>query len=442
MTTGCDNCAGGTPLPEMNGIHVFGELRFPLERYADALTGWGDSFINMPQEISFLAPGKLGELCDYCGLDGDVRNYLLETAETIVHDRCLNAYAWHVFYRLKTPSFSYGASPAGFSSWPLPEHSLGKRAHALFLLCSLGAVEASVPKYREEGYPEKIIKDTFSVVRSSCDSFVRQTGAPGSWPAALSWMRLYLTARLVQLGRFNYKLMETIPFGVALRNRRDGRKVLLSRVGDAYNSAGWCLQKDDPLAEGGWTADYRETETTFSGCAISPCGFALPGTRSYPRDEWEAVLRPGDVMIDMHIPAGGRMTPEACRDSFRQAFDFFGAKHGGKFKKVIISHSWIFNTQFEGLLPESNLAKLMRECYLFPFVSSGRDGMFFLFGEKCDGDPALLPHGTSVERAMLGVLEAGNRLRCGGMLYFAEDLERFGTSVYRNSFAEGTMVQS
>lgn len=127
------------------------------------------------------------------------------------------------------------------------------------------------------------------------------------------------------------------------------------------------------------------------------------------------------------------MTPEACLDSFRRAFAFFKQQHPGTFKPVIICHSWIFNTQFEQMLPESNLASLMRECLLFPHNSSGRDGMFFLFGRDYD-DLSQAPRNTSVQRAMLSILEQGNRLRSGGMLFFEEDLQAFGSAPYRTSF--------
>ena len=127
------------------------------------------------------------------------------------------------------------------------------------------------------------------------------------------------------------------------------------------------------------------------------------------------------------------MTPEAVRDSFVQAFDFFGARYEGRFVPAIISRSWIFNTQFEELLPDSNIAKLMRRCYLFPCLSTGRDGFFFLFGKEYS-DPAEAPHDTSVRRAMLSILERGEKLRLGGMLFLEEDLPDFEKETYRKHF--------
>jgi len=61
--------------------------------------------------------------------------------------------------------------------------------------------------------------------------------------------------------------------------------------------------------------------------------------------------------------------------------------------------------------------------------------MYFLFGKTYEEDELpSAPRDTSTRRTMLEILESGERLRTGGMLYFAEDLDAFGDSVYRKQF--------
>ncbi len=76
----------------------------------------------------------------------------------------------------------------------------------------------------------------------------------------------------------------------------------------------------------------------------------------------------------------------------------------------------------------------MRNCYLFPCVSSGKDGFYFLFGRDYE-NPADAPHDTSYRRAMLSVLEGKGRLRLGGMLFLEEDLKNYFKEPYRKGFA-------
>ncbi|MDH7571898.1 MAG: hypothetical protein QHJ73_20145, partial [Armatimonadota bacterium] len=57
-------------------------------------------------------------------------------------------------------------------------------------------------------------------------------------------------------------------------------------------------------------------------------------------------------------------------------------------------------------------------------------GLWFLFFQD-QFDPATAPRETSVQRAVLQFLEAGNIWRGGGMFYLTDDLEHFGTQYYR-----------
>ena len=417
---------------EANGVHALEMLQLDPRKYRNCLTGWGDSFINMPGKIDFLETDTITELCEWLQVEKESSEILRQTAVRICSEPALKAYAWHMYYRLTALSFSSGCSHPGFADWPLPEASLGRYAAAVPALVLLGALKAARRKYRDARYEEALIRDTLGVYGADLNRSRQKSGVPSLPLNALNWVRVYMAARLVQLGRFSYKLMEDFTAGVMLKNRRTGSKLLLAPDGARYNSSGYMLQENDPLAEGGWTAEYSEEGGYYRGYPVSPEGFVLKEARSYDRKEWEKVLEPGDILIDMHIPGGGGMTPERCLDSFRKAAAFFTERQEGKFKVVFLCHSWVFNTQLEKKLPESNPAKLMRQCYLFPAASYGQDGVFFLFGQIAV-DPADAPRDTSIRRAVLEILESGERLRNGGMLLFAEDLDEFGTAFYRRT---------
>ena len=420
-------------ISESNGVCALRMLGLDPVKYRTCLEGWGDSFVHLPENIDFLDAGAVMEYCSWGGMSRETGEMLCAAAEKVVREPALKAYLWHMFYRLKTPSFSSGCSPVSFANWPLPEPSLGPLAKTAPALVLIGALRAAREKYRSEGYAESMIRDTLGVYHDALENGRRKNGVCSMSLTSLNWVRVYMAARLVQLGRFNFKLMEDFSAGIMLKNRKTGAKQLLAPGGKQYNSRGFMLQEDDPLAEGGWTSELTETEDAWTGCPVSPEGFALKTPRRYEKAQWEKIFSEGDIILDMHIPGGGGMTPERCIDSFRKASAFFREKYPGRFNPVILSHSWIFNTQFEKKLPESNLAKLMRECYLFPASSYGRDGMYFLFGRDDFKDLSEAPRDTSVRRAMLEILESGERLRTGGMLLFLEDLEWFGTSYYRRN---------
>jgi hypothetical protein len=186
---------------------------------------------------------------------------------------------------------------------------------------------------------------------------------------------------------------------------------------------------------GSLMTEIQENSGTVTGTLISPYGHALPDLKvSFLLAQWEKILGPGDFAPGVHIPGGGRMSLDVCGKSLKQADDFYRKYFPEKKVKAFVCVSWIFNTQFESELPESNIANLMRQVYLFPCRSNGKDGGFFIFG-KDSGDISRYPTDNSVRNAMLNILDSGRRLRSGGMFILPEHLDRFGEEYYRNNLA-------
>jgi len=96
--------------------------------------------------------------------------------------------------------------------------------------------------------------------------------------------------------------------------------------------------------------------------------------------------------------------------------------------------SWILNPELEQIYsPTSNMVLWQRELYLYPFPFGGNSGLYFVFARD-DVDPATAPRDTSLRRAILDHLEAGGKMRPGGMFFLTEDFEQFGTQVYRSNW--------
>ncbi|OQA85730.1 MAG: hypothetical protein BWY31_01760 [Lentisphaerae bacterium ADurb.Bin242] len=415
----------------MNACDVLAEMKIQEKAYAIIIPGWGQSVSNMPDKIDFLLPENIKCACDWSCLEKEVTEEILAVGKVVAETPALRAFAWHIYYKLMFLPFSYGNYSHSFGGWPLPEHHLGHAAGLFYVLVALGLVPHTVKKQQEMNIPDKIIRDTLNLTESIA-FYKRSNGIPGIDPSVIHWHRLYVAGRLFTLGRFQYKLAELFSFGAMLRSKSDGRRLLFAEPGMRFNSKGFIVQSGCE-SDSDRISSFELTDTHVSGFPVSPEGFAFLEKHTCSRKEWDVILRRGDILLDLHIPSGGKMTPDACHESLELAFRFFREHRPGQFVPAVISRSWIFNTQFEEMLPDSNLAKLMCECYLFPCPSDGKDGFFFLFGKDYP-DPKDAPHDTTLRRAMLSVLERGDRLRLGGMLFLAEDLQRYGKSVYRSQF--------
>lgn len=415
-----------------NAVDVFSELGFPADSWKCMMPGWSAAMAAMPRQIPVLDPVELQESCRICSLEGEILNRVMETAETIRSIPSLSAFLWHACHKMSIVPQNYGIGDSSFNGWAFPEKHLGRNARLFYTMVLLSIIPQAVRNFRKQQVTDDIIRATLNL-QKMLERSARVRGNPGNDPVVIYWWRLYEQGRLFTLGRFQYILTELTHCGAMLRNRVTGHKILLAQPDFKFNSEGFAVQ-EGLESENDQITTFNEDQYSCSGYVVHPAGYILPGCRTFQKSEWEAVLRRGDTLLDMHIPSGGGMTPEAAYESFVFAFRFFREHFPDRHVPAITCQSWIFNTQFEALLPQSNLAKLMRKCYLFPCPSSGKDGFYFLFGRDYE-NPADAPHDTSYRRAMLSVLEKGERLRLGGMIFLEEDLEHyFDDTPYRDRF--------
>ena len=70
----------------------------------------------------------------------------------------------------------------------------------------------------------------------------------------------------------------------------------------------------------------------------------------------EANVRAGDPVLEIHIPDGGSMSPEACDDSIAQAREFFATYFPDYHYRCFTCHSWLLDTTLKDFLrPDSNI---------------------------------------------------------------------------------------
>ncbi len=332
----------------------------------------------------------------------------------------MTRFAWHCYRRL---FFS-----EDFIAWPKTEEA--NDLLGIIYLCVGAAMAPMVrEKHRQMGIPPEITRDTCLEVSCFCRNHqYSHQGKAGIIDQQLSWLRHYPAGRLFRLGRFEYKLNQYAQSGPVFRHRQYGWKLAFCENSCTFDAQGF-------RAETGWEALYHEDADSVTGHPIDPHGFAVARQIRIDLTQWERILSPGETIIDLHIPAGGGMKLPLCKASFEAAFDFFSRYFPDTAPDVIACRSWIFNTQFEEHLPSSNLANLMRQTYLTPVPSTGRDGIFFVFcRELTDQELDDAPRETSLQRLMLDLLKSGTPLRSGGMFLHREELPRLGMCPYREDW--------
>lgn len=166
----------------------------------------------------------------------------------------------------------------------------------------------------------------------------------------------------------------------------------------------------------GWLSDYFVMERFGLG-RMQYEGISFSRDR-YIKNGY--AVEKGDRVYNMHIPSAGPLTREKRMDSYKRAYDFFKDElNGGPI--VLVCHSWLLYPDNERFYPKgSNIIDFMHD---FEIVYSVDEDNFSeawrVFGRDSDKDIDKWPTDTSLQRAYVDRLKAGNKTGAGfGIIIF------------------------
>jgi hypothetical protein len=394
---------------------------------------WDESVRTLPASgPPYLDPDRIAANVGYAHLHEDVLLPLKATAHRVRIDENLRLLSWHC-YRLLFDHLDYSRC----REWPDLEHLMRGRTGLFYFLIALEMVPLTREKHRELGIADAITRVNCENLNAHLDRFMDATGHYGTEQRLLMWLRNHTTGILHRLGRFQYMRKPFRGQLRAYRHRHTGRVLALAHAGLVCSPEGWLLTGLTSDSPGAWiTGGGPAADGQVCGHLVSPWGCILKQTASLALSEWELALSPEDFVLEIHIPPGGGMTPEASVASMRDAVAFFRKQFPDQPFRGLSCLSWVFNPRFGEILPPSaNLRRVAEEVYLFPIPSGRKNGLYFIFGQD-DIDPATAPRDTSIRRTLIRELEEGHPLLSGGMFILTEDLQDFGTQQYRRGFSD------
>lgn len=118
----------------------------------------------------------------------------------------------------------------------------------------------------------------------------------------------------------------------------------------------------------------------------------------------------GRWVLSSHIPQSGPLTPAAVDESFALASTFFAEHFADYPVREFHCLSWLLDPQLVSVLaPDSNMVLFQQRWSLYGEAILGdQDALFFTFRRRGDVDLDLLPQETSLQRAIVGRLKAGD----------------------------------
>lgn len=419
-------------------VREIGTLLGGGEQNGPLLIGWDESQSALPPGAPFFL--ERSYVLD-AGPQAALRPQLVEAmtrgAQRISSDDAARRLAWHVYHRL----FVVPAPSREVQGWPLPTALLNEDAGLLYLLTLFGGLRTLRELYQAHRVSDQIATYTLHDVQRWADHYARHHTGMGIAAGNLPWLLNFLRGEIFALGRLQFEPGEWDLEAHVFRHVATGEMTALSeavryRADGQRDGAGGVYE-----SEGVWTAHLDLGAEHVTGYRIRPNGHIHSHEVRLRRAEWLEVLAPGDPVLNIHIPVGGRLDMDACRESLEEALRFFSEHFPELPFKVFACDSWLLDTQLEEWLPESsNLVRFQRQFYLLPVVSNGLAAFDYVF----DGVPPDLrkaPRDSALRRGILDHVLAGGRLRGGGGFLLPQDVPAWGTDVYRQARGAGEIGQ-
>ena len=268
-------------------------------------------------------------------------------------------------------------------------------------------LERMIGEMEGRGVPHNIISDSLNGMDVEINDYVGIYARPGM-KRYISWYLNWVRCLLYKIGRFQFK---PAPYNGSVRVYRKGDEVamlidnrMMHKKGMCFGSAG---QTDE---EGKYYAEIVEEDGAFIGYSVNEFG---EGTGEKVRLEgYTEVMRKGDMIIEVHIPAKDPMTPDICDASYKEAIDFFKKCYPEYDFKAITCQSWMLDKRIPQLLgKETNLTRFMDKYTGYPLISSGQGLYAFVFNLHSPVPAEELPEDTSLRRVIK------QHLMNGGYIY-------------------------
>lgn len=391
-------------------------------------TTWAQSARSFEAGAFYLQDDWVRETCQTLGFEQATTDALAEAAAALRGNLPLERLLWHCRWLL----CDSGYEPK-VGDWPEFADEAGPAGLLFCGLLTLSAFPHLQAIHAGRGIP---LSDTIASLESLEIWILDYQRLQGVWRfPRMGWLQHHVRGHLHKLGRLEY-----LPGAYGhpfrwYRHEASRRVIALAEEGCLFRPDGQLASADGgEVWEGLWRSRLVETVEQISGNPVTPLGHVLPRTVTLDTSEWHEVLRKGDPVVTVHIPAKGSMDHALCGESFRYAVEFYAKHFPDLSYRAFTCTSWLLDPQFELLDPRPpNIAACLAEWYLHPYEGAS-DGqtwqrIFDLFGGS-KPDWANAPRDTSLQRAVVDFELQCHHLRGSGAVLFAEDLD-WGKQVYR-----------
>jgi len=294
-------------------------------------------------------------------------------------------------------------SHANTDNLPAPDFDSPETDFSPFFAFLYG-FDAWIAALQARKLPEDVISDTLQGFEAEMNDYSDMYGRPGM-RRYVNWFLLFIHGELLRIGRLNFQ-MTTLTNPIRVYRKGNDIRILMDdaemhRLGMLYGSAG----QDDEA--GRYHADITVSGDTVTGYAANKLGEVDP--EPVTLTGYKEVLRRGDPVLSVHIPATEPFTAEICQASYERAKEIFARCYPEFRYRAFVCYSWMMEKRLEGIMGRStNITRFADKFHGFPLKDSGADVYIFLYHLPDPIAPENLPENSSMQKAVKQYLCSGN----------------------------------
>ena len=299
---------------------------------------------------------------------------------------------------------------------PLSDGSAALDVFPTLLLLSV--MPDAVRLYRARGFSEEEIGVNLRNLRINLGVLLRRTGRPYLDQGHFNWMCHYVKAYIFDHKSFNFqpfkfgadviylknKSGDFVPMMTAGRIDRDG--LILGTVGHTDEA-------------GAFDVNFYETDEEFVGNLVHNSRVDKEVT-ALKKSEWECVLKKGDYVVNLHIPDGTDLSPEAVGISLREGLELSKKYYPELNLDKIVCSSWLLDEKLCELLGEgAKITSFVNLFLKYPILSYGTSCLGYVFTGYQSGPVEDFPENTTLQRKIKALMLGGEYiLGAGGLITY------------------------
>lgn len=372
-------------------------LRHPvLEKYeADALASFEEN------KYRFSRTAMEQKCADAALCEGN-RKLILDFTDFAHTDEDILKFMWlYYYFQFETDEcYLDNLWEGGLGDVPVPAVCEEKFPGALKAVVYLAAADHLADLLKQRCLSEKYITDYYENYKRFADMNVVSHDTYGFCRLA-SFVYAYAYPFIITIGRFRFQLTHFKDY-CEVYTDENGKRVIIATPLYTYNNRGY---RDENSA---FAPVYEKDGNQLTAHTFNEKGLLVMTPQTFDLSRLTLLYSKEDIVATIHIPAGGKLTPDIVDASIQEAKQVLPQFFPDMNIRAIVCQTWFLDTQLQDILPpESNMLKFQKKFDLVMAADNQNHSIFdHIFNVKPTALENLVPKNnfqkTMLERALRG----------------------------------------